>query len=116
MNPFIYDSFKKDIHDAVESFIFNTNYYIKRLDESSIVLSNNKKYIIFYLEATSLCSEIKNIDDTNHFAIYELFEKESMNDKYPLNTELKLPYEEWNKYKVSKILEILMTDLKKYIE
>jgi hypothetical protein len=36
--------------------------------------------------------------------------------KYPVTTILKLPYEEWNKHKVKKILEVLKTDLKKYIE
>ncbi|MDR2010288.1 MAG: hypothetical protein LBQ22_07385 [Bacteroidales bacterium] len=116
MNPFIYDNLKKDMQDAVKLLIANTDYYIERLDESSIVLSNEKKHIMFYLEATNLCSEIKNIDDTDHFAVYELFEKENMNDKYPLNTKLKLSYEEWNKYEVYKILEILMTYLRKYIE
>lgn len=123
MNPFVYKKFKEDMLEAVQRFVMDTDYFIKRIDDSSIVLSNNKKNIIFYLEASSLNSEIKNIDDTAYFAIYELFNRENIMSKYP---KTKIPnnlaieeyskfYEEWNKKKVTKILGVLMTDLKKYI-
>lgn len=123
MNPFTYIKFKEDMLEAVQRFVIDTDYFIKTIDDSSIVLSNNKKNIIFYLEASSLNSEIKNIDDTAHFAIYELFDRENIMFKYP---STKIPdnltieeyskfYEEWNKKKVITILGVLMTNLKKYI-
>ena len=123
MNPFTYIKFKEDMLEAVQRFVIDTDYFIKTIDDGSIVLSNNKKNIIFYLETSSLNSEIKNIDGTAHFAIYELFERENIMSKYPAT---KIPdnltieeyskfYEEWNKKKVITILGVLMTNLKKYI-
>jgi hypothetical protein len=45
--------------------------------------------------------------------IYNSFKNEW--NQYPLNTDLNLPYEEWNKYMVKKILFVLMSDLQQYI-
>lgn len=116
MNPYVYNNFKKDMREAVEEFISSTNYFIEELDESSITLSNGNKRIRFYLEAMNLDSSIMDINGTNEKALFELFEIGNVNDKYPLNTQLKLPYEEWNKYKVRKILKGLSIDLKNYID
>ena len=48
MNPFTYIKFKEDMLEAVQRFVIDTDYFIKTIDDGSIVLSNNKKNIIFY--------------------------------------------------------------------
>jgi sRNA-binding regulator protein Hfq len=115
MNSFVYENFGSDMLESVNDFTSTTDYFIDRVSRCSISLTNKKKILIFFLEATNLNSEIKNFDGTSYFSLYELFEKENIIYKYPINTELKLPYEEWNKYKVKKILEVLNSDLRKYI-
>jgi hypothetical protein len=115
MNAYIYESFKRDMVESVADFIHNTDYSMSWIHESSFLLSNNNKYIFFYIEAMNLYGEILEADNKQKHAIYEFFMKENIMDKYPKNID-NLPYEEWNKDEVKRILEILRTDLKKYIE
>jgi hypothetical protein len=114
MNPYIYINFKTDMLEAVSGFISNTAYKVYYLGDNSIVLSNNNKFINFYLDGMSMIETIQ-IGDFEK-AIFELFDKNGISDKYPFDIEHKYSYEKWNKYKVKKILEVLNTDLRRYIE
>ena len=71
MNPFTYIKFKEDMLEAVQKFIIDTDYFVKKIDESSVILSNNKKEILFYLEATSLFCDIYDKTTNKKISIYE---------------------------------------------
>ncbi len=113
MNPYIYPKFKQDMSDAVSDFINSTNYSIKRIDDSSIILTNGIFNLNFYLDGVSMVATFNKIDG-NEESFYKLFSKHNIEYKYPFDKENKYSYEEWNRYKVKKILEILKTDLKNY--
>jgi hypothetical protein len=115
MNPYIYINFKTDMLEAVSDFIKITPYKVYYLSESSIILNNNNRYINFYLDGMGMMATIQ-VDNSFEKAIFELFDKNGISEKYPFDIEHKYSYEEWNKYKVKEILEVLSTDLRKYIE
>ena len=123
MNPFTYEEFQSDMLEATKDFVINTDYLVEDISDSSIRLANNKKRIIFALEASTLSHIIENLDGSDSIAIYELFEKESIEDEYPkievpcfISIEESLSFhKESNKNKVKKMLEQLTHKLYKYI-
>lgn len=115
MNPYIYDTFKSDMQKASESFINHSDYYIKELTFSSLILTNNKKNICFELDGVNLVVSLVDLNDGNNIGIYELFMKENIMFKYPIDKEMNMKQIVWYRYLVKKLLDILLKDLKKYI-
>lgn len=111
MNPFIYESFKSDMTQASDHFIRNSSYKIKDLDSSSLILSDGINNLNFYLDGASLVATFNRVGK-NEKSIYELFVENNIEEKYPFDKLGDYSYEEWNKYKVKRILEILNQDLK----
>ena len=106
MNPFLYRSFQSDMLEAVQDFLENSNFKIKSINESSIVLFNGKLNINFYLDGANMVSSINYINCVEK-SIFELFVENNIVDKYPFDLENNYTYEEWNKLHVKKILMTL---------
>lgn len=115
MNPYIYNSFKSDMCEASRIFICNTDYYIKRITSSSFVLTNNRKDIVFDLDGVNMVSSLIDIEHNETLGIYELFMKENIMYKYPIDKDMNMERKDWYKFLVKGLLDILMHDLKKYI-
>lgn len=56
-----------------------------------------------------------DLDNKQVVGIYELFIKENIMYKYPVDKEMKMDRTEWYKFLVKELLNILMKDLRKYI-
>lgn len=115
MNPLTYDTFKNDMREASENFILNTGYCIKCLTSSSIILTNNRKDICFEIDGVKMAVSLVDLDNKQVVGIYELFIKENIMYKYPVDKEMKMDRTEWYKFLVKELLNILMKDLRKYI-
>jgi len=115
MNPFIYKEFQSDMIDAVDDFINKTNFFIESVDESSIILTDNNFVLSFYLDGASMVTTISTNFSNSEESLFDFFSKRKVGNKYPFDKDKVFSYREWNKYKVKKILKVLMTDLKEYI-
>ncbi len=114
MNPYIYDKFRQDMVDAVADFVSQTNYSIKEIDDSSIILTNNVFDLNFYLDGASIVATISNVNNFEK-SLFEFFAEHNIENKYPFDEENKYSYQEWNRYKVKHILYILNRYLKNKI-
>ena len=123
MNPFTYKEFQNDMLEATKDFVLNTDYSVEDISDSSIILSNGKKFLNFYLEAFTLVAEISNKDGSDCLAFYELFERENIMNEYP---KVEVPpfssieesysfNRKFNKFKIKELLRLLTHRLYHYI-
>lgn len=115
MNPYIYSTFKSDMLEASKNFIYETDYYVKKMTFSYFILTNDRKDICFELDGANMITSLNDLIHRQNIGIYELFMKENIMYKYPVDTEMNKERAEWYKYLVKELLNILMKDLKKYI-
>lgn len=116
MNPYRYNEFKKDMKEATNQFIRNTNFKILDLGDSYIVLTNSTVSIKFCLDGVTFTCTIQNMKNDIRKDVFRLIEDGKLSAKLENPNVKNMHYREWNKFIVQKVLLILLQDLRQYID